>query len=1392
MAAFRKSVCKLLILSAFVVLFFTFAINVFAADGVTVDIVSFTRGAQADLRSSELLEAKVDGYDGNVRELTYKWTNTLGTYLYVYNSHNMYGINNTDGEIEIYNQNVSSSSNMSGRSYRDSYTGVGFAWAAVYGASVSSADLVGSVTVEVYDKDGNFLASDTHTGTRERTGGYWFRPTYTNYGFVASDLAGDVSHISFGLFEGDTKNVKILLGESSIVHITCVECSVSEAEIVAGEDIVEVVFDSSTQEYHIKSVTGVEHGYAEVRVTIEKGNCKFHQNYSSTKVVSVYVYNKPVTTSTSTVITLDDLDDDCTYYIDGAKGVRKTVDGKKYVVFEGLTPNTQYQIEVVGQAENTEPVYAYVYETTKPAHTGTVKVFLNGTYDTSLGTATGGTLVDIETVMPEVETLYLRYEDSQIYFPLERSDIGVYSSVLSDGNYTLYYSTSGSEEKIKLGDQILTINGASRTRDLFFNSVTYDTNGGSGTIPVEYYLGESKVLVTDVIPEKEGYLFTHWSCQDNHIHKHGETLTEAIGKEYSLVAQYVESFDVYVDIVIKHICVHRDEHNNDNAKHDITFTVDQRFDGSGDYTDRISKSIDWDGLTDYSGTDYDAEYVNVDSAYKDRTIYTAKEPTLVNVAKDAEYTFTTVKSGYALESVDSSINENGDLVLTATLIFDPLNFDFKFDVELDEKSMEVDDELKPVAVNVKVIAWGNPIDDDSEDVMWWHIAQMHDTYERIVLDENGKGTGTFPVWMATTDEPPLPYSYRIEVVSYETADGTIIPAINQNGEHKVYATALNRYSAEVFVEGGNTPSGSNLSGAYYDSASKMQNGTVKAVVTIDVFDVTFVPNGGTLNGSEENLTLNYQIGIPDLSKYVPTRDGGYVFDGWWYTATEDGVTVEKQAVSGTIIFEDTTLVAKWREPLTIKGNVAVAGAYVLTDEETGMPTYHIIPDHDRIKTEEILLQRINANGYAETVSYITIPLEYVDDYGLGTYEFSGIADDGHNYRVKVVSPNYHTHYLNETLPVEIDDYAEYTENMYMAEFADDKIANVHLYLHFQPENFSLEYEIDATAVSDFFRPTVAEVLVLCDTGEHIDPQHWEVISQMVHGDIFKGNENEMVGGRGSGSENVWNVKPDGVTPYSYSIRINSLLIDGETVACEGNLPFAIYYNGSARYSDLSGEQTQMLTATIVPRMYTITFDMGNLKEGTIVENMTQYATTDKVFRDTYYWSFGSLITASPKAEGYTFLGWYDEDGNRVTSITADSAENVTLTAQWLANVSFEVLADAGYYSTKSDSADKDGVIALNARISNLDEVKNIIDYFGIYIYDATGSVVKATVQASDKTMLEENNGEYHVLISDIDESSFNTRVLAVPFVLIGEDIVMGDSMIISVSDTNKWLGEKCN
>ena len=56
------------------------------AEETSVEIVSFVRGKVGDLRSSELLEAKVTGYDGKISDLTFTWDNQVRTYLYVYNS----------------------------------------------------------------------------------------------------------------------------------------------------------------------------------------------------------------------------------------------------------------------------------------------------------------------------------------------------------------------------------------------------------------------------------------------------------------------------------------------------------------------------------------------------------------------------------------------------------------------------------------------------------------------------------------------------------------------------------------------------------------------------------------------------------------------------------------------------------------------------------------------------------------------------------------------------------------------------------------------------------------------------------------------------------------------------------------------------------------------------------------------------------------------------------------------------------------------------------------------------------------------------------------------------------------------------------------------------------
>ena len=89
----------------------------------------------------------------------------------------------------------------------------------------------------------------------------------------------------------------------------------------------------------------------------------------------------------------------------------------------------------------------------------------------------------------------------------------------------------------------------------------------------------------------------------------------------------------------------------------------------------------------------------------------------------------------------------------------------------------------------------------TDTMAWYTITQQRDTYNRIELDANGKGAGTYPVWKSTTGEEPVPYYYRIEIVAYELKDGTVLPVKdllqNQPSIRDTYATDGNVYVTVV-------------------------------------------------------------------------------------------------------------------------------------------------------------------------------------------------------------------------------------------------------------------------------------------------------------------------------------------------------------------------------------------------------------------------------------------------------------------------------------------------------------------------------------------------------------------------------------------------------------------
>ena len=84
-------------------------------------------------------------------------------------------------------------------------------------------------------------------------------------------------------------------------------------------------------------------------------------------------------------------------------------------------------------------------------------------------------------------------------------------------------------------------------------------------------------------------------------------------------------------------------------------------------------------------------------------------------------------------------------------------------------------------------------------------------------------------------------------------------------------------------------------------------------ITIDLHDVTFDAMGGTVNGYDKQLVKD-QYKIPAFSGYVPTRDGGYIFAGWYSDAE---FTTKVEAVD-TASATDLTLYAKFTKIDDIK------------------------------------------------------------------------------------------------------------------------------------------------------------------------------------------------------------------------------------------------------------------------------------------------------------------------------------------------------------------------------------------------------------------------------------------------------------------------------------------
>ncbi len=1282
------------ILLVVIMLFTMVPASVFAAETTSVNLVSFMRGNVSDLRSSELLEVQVEGYEGNPRELTYKWTSSLGTYLYIYNSHNMYGINNTYGEYEIYNtdKSIKRNSNVEeDRSGDKTLSLKGFMWASVYGAYTygggnASTALKGTVKVEVFDKNGKSLGSDSFSG------------------FKAHNLDGDLDNVVIGLFEGDRKNVLDLLGESGIVHITCDQSKVSSAVILEGSEHIAVESekkDKNTYNYFItgiKAGTNSTNGDAQLKINITKSSCKFHYNTSGNAEPIVYVFKKPKTATTTTTLTLvDDIDERCEYFIDGNKGEGQP-DGT--IIFTGLTPNTDYTVEVRAKYDDngeTKYVYGYVDDTTKPVYSAKIYTYLDGT------------LTDFENIYDGAELLIRENNTYSDYISLGKTSTGIYEAPLYNAVFNPYIKLDGAYNKI--GNYQLVIEHANAELHLYNYSVKYDTNGGvfkageeTGT---EIYASGEAVNATSNIPVRNGFIFMGWDYSGNTIGS-GKQITSSITAPVVLKAKWEKAVNVTINVTIDHKTVDGFDPNPTRADLDVDFlemTVNSpAFVETGD-----KLLFRQDKVTDKSGNAKAYTY----SVEDNKSTYTATDYTYTGLLESSTFGVALSKSGYDVGTIEKKQDKLGNWIINIPLTYNPDDFDLDFSVEMAD---DVPTDLYPDAVIVKIAYWNTETNE-------WKIISQQETTDvvvrpgvRVDIDPvTGEGHGSYPVWRFDGDNNP--YGYRAVVTGFIYKDSTIVVPTEKDhtkDDNTVVVTYTDgNYTATMGDIADGKKFSTSLNGAYYNRDTKDQQGTLHGVISVEKYDVIFDANGGTIKGGN-TYTEKDEYYVPDTDLYVPTF-GEHTFKGW-YKDPE----FKEPAVKGELLTETITLYAKWDQILT--GNVRVAGSYMQDGKLVNVWSI------DRAESAVIALQEITEDGVytvdSQTVKIVWPMSEMI--YGISDeYKFTGL-DPAKTYRTEVLTLNYGTSYQNSTTEfVKDSDYTDdYNATDFIAVYPESSKWQtfVNAYLSFEPASYFQPVEVDATLIGENLRPddTLVEIWYKATGTENA----YQVISQ--HTVVPYGIEIGMgADGMDDGDYGytVWNSVYDG-NLYDYQAHLSK--IEKEDAA---TWPVSVVYGAPSRYSPLHDAPTGVLQVKLVPNRYSIIFNEIYTNENISV-----------VSYGTHTWSYETAIDYVPVRNGYVFEGWYSNPectGEKVTAIAETVANDTELYAKWekgeyeytvnyLEEDTDNVLAAAKTATAKFEEAVTEAAIVIDgytltsegSKTITIDTENNIINFY--YAADSFG------------------------------------------------------------------------
>ena len=897
------------------------------------------------------------------------------------------------------------------------------------------------------------------------------------------------------------------------------------------------------------------------------------------------------------------------YMILGSPNMKKKINGV-YVDFLGWSAKADgtgaeagfYQPGDLINPKESLSLYAMWDTTTQ--HTATVNTYLDG-------------VLTSDAKIHGVDRKLSLSTDGQHFYDLTESSTGVYTvKITGNGKFHLY-SKNDDGTYTQISAYQLTIYNQNGSLDIHHYSVKYDPNGGSfATAPGKqvYYYGDSVTAITE-IPVKEGYRFLGWKDQNGNMVNPGAEVTASIKEAITLTAQWEKTVNVTVNVTINH--AGGSGYDQMDTKDDLFLSLVSKADNQSPYLET------GDTLTlnnkNYSGF----RHSEIDKVTK----YTAERPTFTDMpGGTAQYTVVTSKSGYDT-SIKAAQDADGNWTIDVELTYNPTNFDLNFTVEVDK---DVPDKYVPTAAIVKVTFW-------STDRNRWEIITQQEGGApgvRVDIDPATRlGSGSYPVWKYESNGS-VPYGYRVQVTAFVYPDGTIVPTSDVTANvawgDQVYTATLNE------VEDGQKYG--TLNGAYFADASDAQIGTLHTVITMDLHDVTFDAMGGQVNGQATQLVED-QYKVPFFKDYVPTREGGYLFAGWYKDAA-----YTTPATEGEDLTKDITLYAKWIDPLTISGTVTISGTYLQNGETVK------VNDIDRAKVVMVVLREVR-DGAVYDVDSIMLDFGTYDKNGIADYSFTGIPNDGKNYQIHVLVLNYNTTYDNEQ-----DAGTSYSANEYSAVFGGDNLADVDAYLEFVAPSYDQRLEVDATQIGTNYRPNnVLSEVMYRDTG---DNHPYYRISQ--HNVAPYGVLIGLTNGLGSGVQSVWKWHTDG-TLYEYQMNITKV---DDVVFNSDTAPFYIIYAAPAYWDSETNAPSAAMKATLIPKQYKVVFNL-NAGEDTIL-GMDAFLQQDGSYETLHTWSFDTEINAVPTRYGYTFAGWEVDVAGAYSDgkIGADVHQDVVLTAKW--------------------------------------------------------------------------------------------------------------------------------